>query len=145
VIAEAGADSWKGLKKLAKRLRDTRRRPTGPSIAPSPPHIGALHIRDQFGNLIQEPLYPELPPNEFWRAWQHIGEPDWSQLGAWFVAWDHHKQAWSAFEPSFDSTRHVYWDRELAKWTEYTPDFSPPSKAPSLRERVRQLLRPGDM
>jgi len=151
-FGEAGADSWKGLKKLAMRLRDTRRRPTGQSIPPSPPHLGAIHIRDKYGNLIQEPLYPQGPSDGFWRAWEQIDEPDWSQLDGWFVMWDHHKQAWAAFEPTIGSNRHVYWDRETSKWVEYQPDPSLPPESPSLPpespslgDRVRRLLGRGEV
>ncbi len=143
-FGEAGADSWRGLKKFAKGLRDTRRRPTGPSFPPSPPHLGAIHIRDQYGNLIQEPLYPEGPSDDFWRAWEQIDEPDWSQLDGWFVVWDDHQKAWAAFEPTIGSNRHVYWDRGAEQWVDYQPDPSPPPERSSLRGRLRRLLGRGD-
>ncbi len=118
-FGEAGADSWKGLKTLAKRLRDSRRRPTGASIPPSPPHVGAIHFRDQYDNVIEEGLYPGMPPDEFWRAWEHISEPDWSALGGWFVIWDYQRKAWAAFEPGLGSSRAVYWDHSAERWIDY--------------------------
>lgn len=149
-FGEAGADAWKGLKGCVKRLRDSRRRPTGPSIPPSPPHIGAIHFRDTYGNVIKEGLVHEgsmsragyLPPDEFWRAWEHISEPDWSALGGWFIEWDRHQKAWAAFEPGLDSTRAVYWDRSAGRWVEYEPSplrFEPPE--PSRWERVKRRFR----
>jgi hypothetical protein len=110
----AGADSWKALKRFAKDLGKTRRRPTGPTIPPSPPHLGAIHIVDQHGNRIQEGLYPEMPDNDFWKAWQSISEPDWSEFAGWFVHWDMKRGAWAAFSPTGD--RHLYWDRETGQW-----------------------------
>jgi hypothetical protein len=127
-FGEAGADSWKGLKKLAEHLRDSRRRPTGSSIPPSPPHVGAIEFRDQYGNVIKEGLRHEgsaghdaeyIPPDEFWRAWDHISEPDWSALGGWFVIWDYQRNAWAAFEPGVGSSRAVYWDRSAERWIDY--------------------------
>lgn len=104
-FGEAGADAWRGLKKFAEQLRDSRREPTGPNIPPSPPHVGAIHFRDQYGNVIQEGIYPQGPPDDFWRAWQEIDEPDWSQLDGWFVWWDDRQEAWAAFEPAIGSDR----------------------------------------
>lgn len=146
-FGEAGADAWRGLKKFAEQLRDSRREPTGPNIPPSPPHVGAIHFRDQYGNVIQEGIYPQGPPDDFWRAWQEIDEPDWSQLDGWFVWWDDRQEAWAALEPAIGSDRHVYWDRAASKWIEYRPDLMPPPEPHeprSLLGRIRRALGRGE-
>ncbi len=121
-FGEAGADAWRELKAFVERLRDSRRRPTGQKIPPSPPHSGAIHFQDQYGNTIQEGVYPTRPSDQFWEGWQRISEPDWSQLDGWFVYWDDTREAWAAFEPLGAGDRHLYWDREASMWAEIPHD-----------------------
>ena len=116
-FGEAGADSWRALKKFAEQLRDSRRQPTGPRIPPSPPHVGAIEFRDQYGNRLEEGIYPTGPSDHFWKGWQRISEPDWSKLDGWFAYWDNDRETWAAFKPS--SSRHVYWSRRSFTWVEF--------------------------
>ena len=138
-FAEAGADAWRNLKSLVETLRDTRRRPTGPEIPPSPPHQGAIHIRDVYGNEIHEGLYRKSPSNSFWKAWNQIGEPDWSQLSGWLAYWDAASNTWAALEPH-PGTGHVYWDRSRLAWRERPRGYSE-GTLEGLRHRLGWITR----
>lgn len=115
IFSAAGTDAWKRLKSFAESLRDTRRRPTGSVIPPSPPHQGAIHFRDIYGNEIREGIYPKSPSKEFWTAWERIDEPDWSQLSGWLAYWDREAKSWAAIEP-YPGHGHVYWDCRNSCW-----------------------------